>query len=132
MFLIDILAAALAAVLTGLGMGSGGVLVIYLTLIADMEQHMAQGINLLFFLFSGGAALTVHAARRHLYPGMILLLSVCGIAGSFLGTALARLLSPILLRHFFGGMLVLTGLASWLRNTGTKKTSSHHIRSRFR
>ena len=57
MHLTDILAAAVAALLTGMGMGSGGVLVIYLTLWAEIEQYTAQGLNLLFFL----------AARRWLF-----------------------------------------------------------------
>lgn len=115
MFIADILASFLAAALSGLGVGSGGLLVIYLTLVAGLDQHAAQGINLLFFLFSGGAALAVHSGSRKLYPTAILILAAFGIVGSFLGTALARALSPNILRRIFGGMLVLSGMLTLQR-----------------
>lgn len=122
MLIPDILAAFLAAALSGLGVGSGGLLVIYLTLIAGLDQRIAQGINLLFFLFSGGAALAVHATHRKLYPTAILLLTVFGIGGSFLGSALAGILPPMLLRRCFGAMLVFSGILTLKR--AQKKPSS--------
>ena len=127
MLILDMLAALLSAALAGLGVGSGGLLVIYLTLIAGIDQHMAQGINLLFFLFSGGAALSVHLTHRRLCPGAILLLTVFGIGGSFLGTALARLLPPLLLRRLFGGMLVFSGLFTLRRAKKPKSDTEPHL-----
>ena len=118
MVLVDITAALLASLLSGLGVGSGGLLVIYLTLAAGMDQQAAQGVNLLFFLFSGGAALAVHAARRHLFPGVILTLVLSGILGSLLGSAMAGAFSPLLLRRMFGGMLVISGILSFRRPAG--------------
>ena len=123
---MDMFAAFLSAALAGLGVGSGGLLVIYLTLVAGIDQHMAQGINLLFFLFSGGAALSVHLTHRRLCPGAILLLTVFGIGGSFLGTALARLLPPLLLRRLFGGMLVFSGLLTLRRAKKPKSDAKPH------
>ncbi|MBQ7322067.1 MAG: sulfite exporter TauE/SafE family protein [Clostridia bacterium] len=122
MIFVDIIAAALAALLSGLGAGSGGLLVIYLTLAAGMEQQAAQGVNLLFFLFSGGAALAVHAARRRLFPGVILTLVLSGILGSLLGSAMAGVFSPLLLRRLFGGMLVVSGILSFRRPAGRSMT----------
>ena len=108
--LIDIIAALLAPILSGLGVGSGGLLVIYLTLWGEMEQRLAQGINLLFFLASGGAALVHHIAKRHLYWRIILWLTLFGIGGTFLGSALAAALPSSLLRRIFGGMLTVSGI----------------------
>lgn len=126
MLIPDMIAAFLSAALAGLGVGSGGLLVIYLTLVAGIDQHMAQGINLLFFLFSGGAALSVHLTHRHLCPGAILLLTVFGIGGSFLGASLARLLPPLLLRRLFGGMLVFSGLLTLRRAKKPKSDAEPH------
>lgn len=113
--ILDMIASLLAATLSGLGVGSGGLLVIYLTLIAGVDQYTAQGINLLFFLFSGGAALAVHSGQRKLYPGAILLMTAFGIVGSFLGAAWAKTLPPTLLRRLFGGMLAFTGTLTLYR-----------------
>lgn len=132
MLIVDMIAAFLAAALSGLGVGSGGLLVIYLTLVAGMEQRLAQGVNLLFFLFSGGAALAVHAAHRKLYPGVILLLTVFGIGGSFLGVALSHMLPPLLLRQLFGGMLVFSGILTFKRIRKGKKVASRSPKRPFR
>ena len=108
--LIDMIAALLASILSGLGVGSGGLLVIYLTLWGEMEQRLAQGINLLFFLASGGAALVHHVARRHLYWRIIFWLTLFGIGGTLLGSALSAALPSALLRRIFGGMLIVSGI----------------------
>ena len=50
--LLDILAGTAVAVLSGMGVGSGGLLVVYLTLAAGMQQAPAQALNLFFFLFA--------------------------------------------------------------------------------
>lgn len=115
MQITDIPAASLIALLTGLGVGSGGLLVIYLTLVTEMAQPLAQGINLLFFLCAGGSALTIHATRRRLYPAMIVWVVLFGLIGATLGGALAQRVSPLMLRRIFGGMLVLSGLGTWIR-----------------
>ena len=55
------------AVLSGLGVGGGGLLVIYLALFTDVAQLSAQGINLLFFIFSCGASMLVHLSKRKIF-----------------------------------------------------------------
>ena len=62
--LLDILAGTAVAVLSGMGVGSGGLLVVYLTLAAGMQQAPAQALNLFFFLFAAGAEQTVYKACR--------------------------------------------------------------------
>ena len=56
MLWIDILATLLVATLSGMGLGSGGLMVIYLTLIRHVSQLPAQGFNLLFFLFASASS----------------------------------------------------------------------------
>jgi uncharacterized membrane protein YfcA len=109
------LVAFLVAVLSGLGVGSAGLLVIYLTAVEQMPQLAAQGLNLLFFLFSSGAALTVHLLRTPLLFGCILVLLPGGIFGSFLGTWAAHLLPASLLRRLFGILLAASGALGLLR-----------------
>lgn len=97
------------AVLSGLGVGSAGLLVIWLTLFEELPQLAAQGLNLVFFLFSSGAALTVHLSRTELLLGAILLMIPGGIAGSLLGTFLAGALPEGILRKLFGLLLIVAG-----------------------
>ena len=97
------------ALLSGMGVGSAGLLVLYLTFVQNLPQLTAQGINLLFFPFSSGAALFVHLFRTPPIWGLLLLLIPAGFLGAWGGTALALYLPQALLRKLFGGLLVLSG-----------------------
>ena len=107
-----------AAILSGLGVGSAGLLVTWLTFVEKMPQMAAQGTNLLFFLFSSGAALTIHAFRTPLLWQSVFFLVASGLCGSFLGVAFATLLPQALLRRIFGYMLIVTGAIGLLGPRG--------------
>ena len=108
-------AAFLIAVLSGMGMGSGGLLVVFLTVFAGVPQIRAQGMNLAFFLFSSGAAMLWHVQKRRLSLPVILLVSAAGLLGALPGTWAALILPEVLIRRIFGGMLLLSGAVSLLR-----------------
>ena len=105
----------LVALLSGMGVGSAGLLVIFLTLAQDLPQLTAQGVNLLFFLFSSGAALCVHLFRIPPLWGLLLLLLPAGLLGAWGGTALAAYLPQALLRKLFGGFLLISGAIGLLQ-----------------
>ena len=107
---LDMLASFCIALLSGLGVGSGGLLVIYLTLLGQVPQIQAQGINLVFFLFSAGASMLVHLSHRKLLPPLCILLTVSGIPGTLIGASLAAVLPAALLRQLFGAFMVTAGL----------------------
>lgn len=98
------------ALLAGMGVGSAGLLVTYLVLVTGAPQLEAQGLNLLFFLFSSGSALLVHIFRTPPLGGLLLLLIPTGLIGAWCGTALALRLPQVLLRRLFGWLLVLSGV----------------------
>ena len=106
----DFIAIFVIAALSGLGVGSGGLLVIYLTLINKMPQLAAQGANLIFFILASLASLIFNLPKRRIPYGAVFVMSALGICGSFLGTYLASILSAEVLRKIFGAMLVGSGL----------------------
>ena len=108
--LVTVIAAFVAAILSGLGIGSAGLFVLYLTLIAGYSQPEAQAINLLFFLLSAGAALLFHIRERKIPWRVVLFLIACAIPGALVGSYLVRILDATLIRKLFGGMLIVTGL----------------------
>ncbi len=97
------------AVLSGLGVGSAGLLVVWLTLIEGAPQLIAQGLNLVFFILSSGAALAVHLFRTPLLWECVAFLIPSGIIGCFVGTALTTVLPQAILRRAFGIMLIISG-----------------------
>ena len=106
------IASLIIALLSGMGIGSGGLLVIYLTLFEKIPQLTAQGINLLFFIFASASSLLLHITRRKLYTGAVLIMGTCGIMGSLLGSAAAANLPSHILGKIFGAMLVISGVLS--------------------
>lgn len=110
MLWLDITVSFLIALLSGLGVGSGGLLVIYLTLFASVPQLQAQGINLVFFLFSAGSSMLVHLWQRKLSLPLCILLILSGIPGALLGSQLAAVLPAAALKRLFGAFLVTAGL----------------------
>ena len=115
------IAAFAIALLSGMGVGSGGLLVIYLTLVEKVDQLTAQGINLLFFIFSAASSLLLHITRRRLYAGVILILSLCGIVGSLLGSTVAAKLPSPILSKIFGVMLTVSGILSLRKKSDKAK-----------
>lgn len=121
---ITSLAAGVAGVLSGLGIGSAGLFVLYLTLVLRMEQVAAQGLNLLFFLASAGVSLVLHAKKRHIPWAAVGFLVACALPGAALGTYLASVLDSLLIRRLFGVMLTISGSMAFLRKAPTSPPPS--------
>lgn len=116
MIVADMIASLLIGALAGMGVGSGGLLVLYLTLLRDTPQLQAQLLNLLFFPVASAASLCVHLTRRRIRFAPVLLLTAGGLGGSLLGSALAQSLPEALVCRLFGGFLLLTGGFSLLHS----------------
>ncbi len=111
----QMLAAFLIATLSGLGVGSAGLLVVWLVAVEELPQLTAQGLNLYFFLFSSSASLLVHLCRRKILWGVVLIMMAFGIVGALIGANLAGRADPSLLRQLFGFMLLAAGGISLIR-----------------
>ena len=103
--MIDFLVSASVALLSGLGVGSGGLLVVFLTEYRAVGQLFAQGVNLLFFIFSSGAATAVNLRKRRIAYGTVLVMSLGGVVGAVIGAMGASMIDPAYLRIGFGAML---------------------------
>ncbi len=101
--------AAVIAVLSGLGVGSGGLLVIWLTMIDGIDAQSARGLNLLFFVFSASAALLIHLLRGRVKLLLAAILSLFACLGTLVGAYVGVRVDAYWLKKIFGGMLVISG-----------------------
>ena len=108
--MLDIAAGIAIAVLAGLGVGGGGLLVIYLTMAKDIPQIQAQGINLLFFITAGASSFIVHIKKRKLELKNIILMIIFGSIGAAAGSFIASVTDAALVKKIFGGFLLISGL----------------------
>lgn len=109
-FPIAVIAGVALGFLSGLGIGGGSLLVLWLTLILDTPQEVARTINLLFFLPS---AVIASLFRWHqgslpfkkIYPAII-----AGCLSAALFSYLGSLWNVSMIKKLFGGLLLITGI----------------------
>lgn len=121
MWVIDILAAAAVAVLAGMGVGGGGLLTLYLVLIRGMGQLEAQGLNLVFFVFSAAASLLYNVRRREVNWKLAGLLAAAGCLFAPLGAYVASKMDGEVLRKLFGWLMIGSGMCVFLGKIKGKK-----------
>ncbi len=105
-----VIMAALIAVLSGIGVGSGGLLVIWLTIIEGIDAEKARGLNLLFFVFSASAAFLIQLSKGRIKPRLVAALALFACIGTLAGTYLGSRIDPLWLKKIFGGMLAFSGI----------------------
>ena len=100
------LPALAAGALGAMGLGGGGVLLLWLSFLG-MGQLEAQGINLFFILPVGAVGLWFHRKEGLVRGAAVLPMALGGMAGLVLGVMLAGRLPELLLRRLFGGLLCI-------------------------
>lgn len=106
---MDFIIGFLAGFAGGLGVGGGGILLLYLTAFAGKEQLSAQGINLLFFLPVAVSALFLHFKNGFIKTKTALFSIIFGIPGVFLGSFIAGNIDKTFLRFCFALLLLFIG-----------------------
>ena len=121
----------LTGVLSGCGIG-GSLLLLWLTLVQDMPQFTAGGINLLYFLACAPAALVSHLKNHLIDRGAVKFCVPFGAMTSLLASFAAAGTDTSLLRRLFGVLLLYIGakeLFTKRKNSGTdpKPSSSNRV-----
>ncbi len=116
-------AAFLIALLAGMGVGSGGIFVVFLTVFLQYPQLAAQGLNLYFYIFATAAALLLHVRAQKLHLRRLFLVCGIGSIGCVGGAMLAQVLETGVLRSIFAVVLIASGIFSLLRDR--KKRPAH-------
>lgn len=109
-FPIAVVAGVVLGFLSGLGIGGGSLLVLWLTLILDTPQEVARTINLLFFLPSAVIASLFRWRQgslpfKKIYPAII-----AGCLSAALFSYLGSLWNVSIIKKLFGGLLLITGI----------------------
>ena len=119
--LIAGLAGLVCGVLSGLGVGGGTLLMVWMTAVAGVAQKSAQGVNLLYFLPTAACALIFHIKNRLIRPRVVLPAIFTGCLTAAGAALLATAMDTGLLRRLFGGFLVIVGLTELFSRQRDKK-----------
>ena len=109
-----------AAVLSGIGVGSGGIYLLYLTGVCGMPQYAAQGLNLVFFSAATLASSLLSLLRGRLECTRLAPVLLGGALGCTLGTLLTGVVPAWLARRLLGLLLLLGGVLALRRALGAR------------
>lgn len=107
-FFSTLCVSAVLGILSGLGVGGGSLLIIWLTLIVHTEYSAAKYINLLFFLPPALLSSVAHIIHKKLPIKKALPAALAGSACSVFFTILSSSWNVEILRKLFGVLLLLT------------------------
>ncbi len=114
-WLVAALVGAATGVLSGLGVGGGSLLLIYMTNFTGLAQPLAQGINLLYFLPAAATALPAHVKNGYVERRALIPAICAGLACSALAAWAATGRDVEALRNCFGVFLLILGLRELFR-----------------
>lgn len=109
-WILPLAVGAATGVLSGFGVGGGTLLLVYMTAFAGVDQHLAQGINLLYFLPAGLMALPAHVKNGYIEKPVLVPSIGAGLLCAALAAWAATAMEVELLRKFFGAFLIVVGL----------------------
>lgn len=107
--IIEIISGLISGIVSGMGIGGGTILIPALTMFADVNQHIAQGVNLLYFIPTAAAALFIHRKNNSLELKLALPVILFGVLGAAAGAFVALKINSELLRRLFGIFLFFMG-----------------------
>jgi len=96
--------------LSGIGVGGGSLLILWLTLVLGFEHSTARIVNLLFFIPSALVASIFRWKQGKLDLRSILPAIIAGCISAGLFSLLGRQMDISLLRKLFGVLLLATGI----------------------
>jgi uncharacterized membrane protein YfcA len=99
----------LISTLMGIGVGGGGLYIIYLAEIIKMDLTLARGTNLAFFIISALASMLIHLKNRHFYPCQLVIMIFFGVIGSYIFSHLSNMIDPEIPKKVLGSVLILGG-----------------------
>lgn len=105
-----VIVGVLLGFLSGLGIGGGSLLVLWLTLVLNTPQDVARTVNLLFFLPSAVIASLFRWRQGNLPLTKIWPAIIAGCLSAALFSYLGSLWNVSIIKKLFGGLLLITGI----------------------
>ena len=107
---VALIVGTLLGFLTGLGVGGGSLLILWLALVLEMPQTAARGINLLFFLPSAAISCYLRWKQGSVTLKKILPAIFAGCAAAAVFSLISTRMDLEILRKLFGVLLLATGI----------------------
>jgi len=106
----EIIIGIISGIISGTGMAGGTILIFLLTFIFNVEQHVAQATNLIFFIPTSIVAIIVNIRNKNVDLKMGTIVAIYGMLGAIIGANIAINTNVKDLRKYFGIFLLIVAL----------------------
>lgn len=109
-FFVNVIVSTALGVLSGLGVGGGSLLIVWLTLVCKLAYGDAKYLNLLSFIPAALISVVIHLIRGKVSLKRIFPATLAGCLSAVGFTMLSSSWDTDLLRKLFGGLLLFTAV----------------------
>jgi len=117
---VSLMVGTVLGFLSGLGIGGGSLLILWLTMALGMGQAAARTVNLLFFLPAAAVSCYYRKKQGTLKWKKMVPAILSGCFGALVGTRIGSMLDMTVLKKGFGLLLLATGIREILWKPGKK------------
>lgn len=97
-------------VLSGLGVGGGSLLILWLTLVLHMDTTVARTLNLMFFIPCALIATVLRIKKQEISIKKLLFPTLAGCISAVIFVIVGEKMDTAQLKKLFGVLLIYTGL----------------------
>ena len=106
----ELLFGIISGTVAALGMGGGTILILLLSLFSNMNQHLVQGTNLLFFIPTSIIAIYMNIKKKTIDYNFSKIVIISGIIGAVIGSLLSFKIDSNSLKKYFGIFLIIISI----------------------
>lgn len=103
----EILIGIVSGTVAALGMGGGTILILLLGIFTNMNQHLIQGTNLIFFVPTSITAIYMNIKNKTIDYKKAIIIIFSGIIGAVIGSKLSFEFDSSTLKKYFGIFLLI-------------------------
>ena len=123
----EIIIGFVSGIVTATGMGGGTILILCLGIFMNLDQHIAQATNLVFFIPTAISAIIISIKNKNIEWKVAIPIVIFGIIGATISANISAYMNVKLLKKLFGIFLLIIAsyeIYSWYKMY-IKEKSSH-------
>lgn len=105
--MLEFFTGIISGTVSGTGMGGGTILILILSVFMGIEQHVAQGANLIFFIPTSISAIITTFKEKLINWKIGIPVAIFGIIGAIIGAKISINMDVNRLKRYFGFFLIL-------------------------
>lgn len=105
--MIQVLIGIFSGIFSGIGMGGGTILIFLLTMFLNVEQHIAQATNLIYFIPTAISAIIINYKNKNVDVKLAIIISIFGALGAIIGAEISVNIEVGKLKKLFGVFLLI-------------------------